>query len=354
MLPLVVEIGRSIEAQLLASRADGERVFFDVFLRMQRRFRGAVIGVTKSLYVANTQARALAGEADEDLLRRLAEEAGVRSRTGSVRRRLSSGHTVSIQITPVDQAPGDFAAVLTLEPEAEPAGIGFARLPFGDGGALRPDYRDQLRQALASEQPGLLTGGRGTGKRFAAAAALARHGAGAVEADGAVAHLDPQAWLKALQAAAGNPAVPLILSHVEEIPLELMTTVADLVARAQGPLVGTSSEQMDEDSTAVFVRESFPVVVPVPPLRDRADEFSGLCRSILADFEAADGKATTFAPRTLAAPVANDWPGNIRQLRQGLATSRIRAAGHEIKLADLPARYGQGQAGRILGEMERV
>jgi transcriptional regulator of acetoin/glycerol metabolism len=354
VLPLVVEIGRSIEAQLLASRADGERVFFDFFLRMQRRFRGAVIGVTKSLYVANTKARSLVGEADEDLLRRLAEEASVRSRTTTVRRRLSSGHAVSIQITPVEQAPGDFAAVLTLEPEAEPAGTDFAQLPFGDGGATRTHFRDQLRRALDSKQAVLLSGERGTGKRFAAAEALARPGSGAAELDGAVAQLDKQAWLKSLQAAAEDPAVPLILSHIEEIPLELMTTVADLVARARCPLVGTTSEQVDEDSPAVFVRESFAVVLPVPPLRDRADEFSGLCRSILAEFEAADGKANTFAPKTLAALVANDWPGNIRQLRQVLATSRIRAAGHEIKLTDLPARYGRGQAGRVLGEMERV
>jgi transcriptional regulator of acetoin/glycerol metabolism len=355
VLPLVIEIGRSIEAQLLASRADGERVFFDYFLRLQRRFRGAVVGVTKSLYVANTQARELVGEADEDLLRRLAEEASVRSRTHTVRRRLSSGHTVSIHVYPVEQARGDFAAVLTFEPEAPRGGVHFKDLAFAPED-VGTDFRSQLSQALAGGHAALLTGERGTGKRFAAVEALRRQTSreGTKEIDGAVAHLDPGGWMQSLQAAAEDDEASVVLSHVEEIPLELMTLVSDLVGRAKCALVGTSSEQLEEDNASVFVRESFPVVVPVPPLRDRAHEFSQLCRDVLVELESSDGNPSALAPKALAALIASDWPGNVRQLRQVLATSRIRSAGVEIRLTDLPSRYGNGQASRFLGEMERV
>ncbi|MDQ1058093.1 transcriptional regulator of acetoin/glycerol metabolism [Arthrobacter globiformis] len=356
LLPLVAEIGRSIETQLLASRADGERVFFDFFLRTQRRFRGAVVGITKSLFITNTQSRELVGEADEDLLRRLAEEACARSKPRTVRRRLSSGIVASVQISPVEQARGDFAAVLTLELETAHQSVHFDQGDRDLAEQDRPDARRQLGQALAAGHAVLLTGERGTGKRFIGSEALRRKSprSEVAEIDGSVAHLDEDRWLKALQQAVEDAGSIVLLSHIEEIPLRLMTTVSDLVARATCALVGTTSEQVDDDSPSVFVRESFPVVVPVPPLRDRAHEFSELCRDILRELEGSDGRATSLASKSVAALVASDWPGNIRQLRQVLATSRIRAAGREIKQADLPARYGSGQASRFFGEMERV
>lgn len=353
LLPLVAEIGRSIEAQLLASRADGERVFFDFFLRTQRRFRGAVIGITKSLFITNTQSRELVREADEDLLRRLAEEACTQAKPRTVRRRLSSGIVASVQITPVEQARGDFAAVLTLDPETAGQYVHFDRdLQELD----RPDARRQLGQALATGHAVLLTGERGTGKRFIGSEALRRKSprSEVIEIDGSVANLNEDRWLTALQQAVENAGSIVLLSHIEEIPLRLMTAVSDLVARAQCALVGTTSEQVDDDSPSVFVRESFPIVVPVPPLRDRAHEFGELCRDILQELEGTDGRASSLAAKSVAALVASDWPGNIRQLRQVLATSRIRAVGQEIKQADLPARYGSGQTSRFLGEMERV
>jgi transcriptional regulator of acetoin/glycerol metabolism len=356
LLQLVVEIGRSIEAQLLTSRADGERVFFDVFLRTQRKFRGAVVGITKSLFVANIQSREILGESDEDVLRRLAEEASTKSRPRTVRRRLSSGHVAIIQVLPVEQARGDFAAVLTLAPEMPKSPVYFSRMDRDFSEVARPDYAAQLEGALEAGYHVLLTGERGSGKRFIAAAALKSKAPQTEvrEIDGAAAQVDPGKWLKSLQRAVGAPEPSVILSHIEEIPLDLITIVSDLVARASGLLVGTASEQMDDDSPSILVRESFPVVVPVPPLRDRADEFGELCRSILTDFEETGGKVGSLAPKALAALVANDWPGNIRQLRQVLATSRFRAAGPQIKQSDLPARYGNGNAGRHLGEMGRV
>lgn len=355
VLPLVTELGRSIEAQLLASRADSEREFFDFFLRTQRRYRGPVVGIMKTLYVANNQARELLGDADEELLRRLAEEASTRSRERTLRRRLSSGNAVAIKVTPLEQAAGSFAAVLTLEPAAVKSFAGTADLDTGSDAGR--DFRRQLQQALAERHPVLLSGERGTGKSFEAAVALAYHpGAGQLTGlDAEAASARPQEWLEAVRIALADSDRCVLLSHVEDLPLELMTAVADLIAGAKAQVVGTTCEQMGDDSPAVFVRESFPVVVPVPPLRERAHEFAELCRSILADLASSgDGTPVVLAPKALSALVAHDWPGNVRQLRQVLATSRIRAAGSQIRLSDLPARYGNGHSGRFLGEMDRV
>src|SRR5690606_24124983 len=155
---------RSIETQLLASRTDGERAFFDAFSAAERRYRGTVVAVSRRLFVVSTRARALVREADEELLRRLAEECGSRERT--VRRDLSSGRTVTIQVQPVPRPKGEFAAVLGRQPVDRPArgsggGPGWGAGPGADSMA---DFRDRLRRALRGRRPLLLTGERGCGK----------------------------------------------------------------------------------------------------------------------------------------------------------------------------------------------
>jgi transcriptional regulator of acetoin/glycerol metabolism len=346
VLPLVVEIGRSIEAQLLASRSDGEREFFDAYLRVARRSRGAVVGVTSRLCVVGTRARELVHEADEELLRRLAEETGPGGCT--VRRRLSGGTTVEISVLPVAQPRGEYAAVLVLEP------VGGQPERGPDGPPREPaaaDVPGRLARALAAGTPVLLTGERGTGKRHVARTALRAAGGEPVELDGARAGLDPDAWLRALVAAVDGGR-PVLLGHVADLPAALAPAAADLVAGARGPLVGTAPE--DRDGGAVRLREAFPVVLSVPPLRDRPGELPGLCRDLLASLAERDGGPAALAPRAEAALLAGDWPGNVRQLLQVLATARVRAAGSEIGLEDLPAHHRRAPAGRPLGELERL
>ncbi|GAA5162720.1 hypothetical protein [Amycolatopsis dongchuanensis] len=224
LLPLVAEIGRSIEAQLLASRTDGEREFFDAFSAAQRRHRGPVVGVSSRLCVVSTRARALVHEADEELLRRLAEE----SRGGRVR--LSSGVTVTIDVEPVPQPRGEFAAVLALRPDTsgEPAWV--SGDPMGD-------FRRQLSRALAGGHPVLLTGERGSGKRYQARMALREY----TEFDGALAYLDPVRWLRSLDAVLRGRK-PVLLGHIGDVPSELRVAVAELIGGASCRVVGTVRE----------------------------------------------------------------------------------------------------------------
>ncbi|WP_160148834.1 sigma-54-dependent Fis family transcriptional regulator [Amycolatopsis alkalitolerans] len=325
VLPLVAEIGRSIEAQLLGSRTSGEREFFDAFTAAQGRYRGPVVGVSRQLCVVSTRARALVHEQDEELLRRIAEETG--SRRQSVRRNLSSGATVTIDVLPVRQPKGEFAAVLVLHPH-EPR----SRVNLGPPSAdPMGDFRSRLTRALREGHPVLLTGERGTGKRHEARAALGDP----VELDGALAHLDPGGWLRRLDSALREERA-VLAGHLTDLPPELSTSVADLVAAARTPVVGTTAEE----SGNVLVRESFPVRLTVPPLRERRADFRALCKTLLAGL---GGEPVMLAPRAVAALLASDWPGNVRQLRQVLASARIHANGPMIDLADLPARHARDQ-----------
>jgi transcriptional regulator of acetoin/glycerol metabolism len=131
-----------------------------------------------------------------------------------------------------------------------------------------------------------------------------------------------------------------------------MPVVADQVSGARTPVVGTTTEDDRADSTAVLVRESFPVVLTVAPLRERRDEIAALCRDLLAGLAEDDDGAVALSPQALAALVAADWPGNVRQLLQALVTARIRATGSRIELSDLPARHRPG-GGHPLGEIQQ-
>jgi transcriptional regulator of acetoin/glycerol metabolism len=324
LLPLVAEIGRSIETQLLISRTDGERELFDAYSAAGRRHRGPVLAVSRRLVVVSAQARALVRETDEELLRRLAEEAGDRVR--AVRRRLSSGVVVNIQVLPVRQPRGEFAAVLVLEPVESPASAGWS----GDDGP--GDFRGRLTSALREGRPVLLTGERGCGKRHEGRAALRAASDRVVELDATSARHSPDDWLRGLESALRAADTAVLLGHIEDVPGEIATAVAHLVESARGPIVAT----IGEDAGPAAVREAFPVVLTVPALRERRDEFAPLCAALLAG---AGGEPAHLSPRATAALAAGDWPGNVRQLLQVLTSARIRAAGPLIDLPDLPAHH---------------
>lgn len=338
LLPLVVEIGRSIEAQL-ARRTDGERELFDAYSAAGRRHRGLVVAVSRRLSVVSTQARALVREADEELLRRLAEQSGERIRT--VRRRLSSGVTADIQVLPVRQPKGEFAAVVVLEPVEPPAGTGWS------GGDRPADFRGQLSRALRDHRPVLLVGERGCGKRHEARAALRAVADRVVELDGTSARLDPDGWLRDLHSARREPGTAVLLGHLAEIPPELTTAVAQLLDGTDRPTVATTAE----DGEPTVVGESFPVVLTVPPLRERRDEFPTLCADLLAE---PGEELARLTPRAAAALAAGDWPGNVRQLLQVLTVARIRATGPTIDLPDLPAHHDRRPQAGPMDEVQRT
>ncbi|WP_214401378.1 sigma-54-dependent Fis family transcriptional regulator [Pseudonocardia lacus] len=336
LLPLVVEIGRSIEAQLLASRTDGERELFDAFSTARRRHRDPVVAVSRRLCVVSTGARSLVHEADEEVLRRIAEECGPRPRT--LRRTLSSGAVLTIRVLPVPQPRGEFAAVMVLQPVDRPAPepVPPGRVPATDPiGALR----EQIAQALDAGRPVLLSGERGSGQRHQARAALRAlgHAGGIVELDAALAPLAPDEWLRRLAAALRDPTAPVLLAHVTDLPAGPAATTAALLAGAAAPVVATSRDDTAPDGAAALVRESFPVLLGVAPLRERRAGFAALCAELLADLAQDGDDHVVLTPRAEAALAAGDWPGNVRQLRQVLAGARLRATGPAIDLPDLPA-----------------
>ena len=66
--------------------------------------------------------------------------------------------------------------------------------------------------------------------------------------------------------------------------------------------------------------------IPVPPLRDRRDDIALLAEHLWREAAARVGSRATLAASTLAALERYDWPGNIRELQNVLASLAVRCA----------------------------
>ncbi len=105
-----------------------------------------------------------------------------------------------------------------------------------------------------------------------------------------------------------------------------------------------------------------PVVVHLPPLRERVEDIPLLVREFLAEANAKNVKQVQeVAPATMEMLMRHPWPGNVRELRNAIEHAVILAPGGVILPDHLPLnlrepRRSQGKGGLYLcsiDEMER-
>ena len=75
------------------------------------------------------------------------------------------------------------------------------------------------------------------------------------------------------------------------------------------------------------------ITIPIPPLRERADDIPLLVKYLLAQGTRGPRE---IEPDALAALVAYRWPGNVRELANVIERAKILADGPTITLRDLP------------------
>ena len=129
-----------------------------------------------------------------------------------------------------------------------------------------------------------------------------------------------------------------------------MAPAAGLIASARAWLVATAAER-DGDHAALA--ERFGVVLDVPPLRDRAAGIPALVTEIIAELRP-QPPHPRCTPEALAALNGSAWPGNVRQLRQVVATALTRSMSCDITVDDLPSGYPGAARGRRLTGLERA
>ena len=161
----------------------------------------------------------------------------------------------------------------------------------------------------------------------------------------------------------------LLLDEVAEIPLGLQAKFLRAIQEREVTPLGssrpvpvdvrliaaTNRDLEAEVNAGAFRADLFyrlnVVHIELPPLRIRRDDVPGLVDHFLAHYSAQYGVGPKrIAPDALAALVACDWPGNIRQLQNAIERAFALSTADLITPADLPVAVRGGAALPVLVE----
>lgn len=111
--------------------------------------------------------------------------------------------------------------------------------------------------------------------------------------------------------------------------------------RADVRILAATNRRLEDEVRAARFREDLlyrlnVITLTLPPLRERAEDVLPLAEHYLRFFERRQGRGRlTFSPRCLRALAAATWPGNLRELRNGVERATILAPGNVIEPEDL-------------------
>lgn len=92
------------------------------------------------------------------------------------------------------------------------------------------------------------------------------------------------------------------------------------------------------------------ITIQVPPLRERREEIPGLVDFFLAEANQRLGRAIKrTSSDALAALMAYDWPGNIRELKNAIERAAVVTDGDVVTLAGLPQPIRPAGVGLVAG-----
>ncbi len=217
---------------------------------------------------------------------------------------------------------------------------------------------EQARLAASVSAPVFLAGETGTGKETLARAIHYR-GAHRERPLAALdcARLPPEAVAALLFAdrgpAPGRPAA-VYLREPGRLPRELQARLCDQLASGGAPrlFAGSRTPPAEDVRSGRLLGElfaAFPLVLELPPLRERPDDLSALLGHLLERANGDGGpRAPGLTPAARELVQSHPWPGNVRELFEAIGAARRHAAGRAIDVADLPAslrlRHAAGAA----------
>lgn len=278
---------------------------------------------------------------------------------------LHSGHTVSVQVTPVTLGDETMGAVVVLKEVRsvdKPAPMLDQRLlwsPFSPDA----DWLSTARAAAGLEGPVLIVGENGSGKS-AMAAALHR----VREPRGGLVVVDCRAatqtsWDVESSGILAQQGGTVLLEDLQDLdPMlwpRLATMLDGLAARESWWVVATATaDEADLRRSGMLggvLDRIARYVISIPPLRHRVDEFDRIVHEVLAEMGA--GLVPTGPPITdeaLRLLRTYDWPGNVRQLQNVLRRALAEHPKSTLGMKSLPAEIVSGAAGGHRGRIEQL
>jgi transcriptional regulator with AAA-type ATPase domain len=217
---------------------------------------------------------------------------------------------------------------------------------------------EQVRLAAGISVPVFLTGEAGTGKETLARVIHYYSAAG----ERPLATLDctrlPPAAIAELLFGESGPAPgrpgAFYLREPGQLPRDLQLRLCRVVAAAPAVRVLAGcrmapAEEVRDGRLLAELYAAFPLVLEIPPLRERMADLSELVQRMLERASEGRGsRASGLSPE--AREVVRDyrWPGNLRELYDALAAAQRHAHGPQVDIADLPAplrlRHAAGPA----------
>jgi transcriptional regulator with GAF, ATPase, and Fis domain len=388
------EVARTGEPVVVADAVQDERFLesmsvADLKLRsvvcFPLRTRGEPLGV---IYLDNRFQPGRFGDREISVLEMFADQAGIALRNARLYRDAAADE--DDENGPDDDRQARARALLEAgPPDSAPRST---RFPYPEIVAVSPpmlEVLELLDRITPTEAPVLIMGESGTGKELVARAIHAngprREGRFVSENCAAIPEtlLESELFGHTKGAFTGaDSAKPglfrmadggtLFLDEIGDMPVNLQTKLLRALEKGEVRPVGGSQpvrvdvriisatnqqiDRMIEEGS--FRRDLFYRLnvfeVSLPPLRERWEDIPLLVEHFLAEAAPADGPAPRVDDECLLALMLNDWPGNIRELRNEVLRATT-LGGDVLKLADFSAtlRPPRNALKRIVQQVER-
>jgi len=373
MHSLVRSAALRIEHNLMLDRNAAQQALFEVYSRVDSRTREAVVAVGPRIVVANTAMQTLLKSTDQEALHDHIRF--VTRRHGSVDDEVDLPSGLQVRLRGSTVAIGDSVAgmigVVTLLHDTETASLK-RRLPAAGPMARPSDVRRQdpvessspgwrtaeaaAYRALDAGETVLVLGEPGSG-RFTLLAELVhqqRPGALLNRIEARDVEDDPREIARRLAEPTIPPDVLLVLCDVDQLSRRATDALLDAVGAygAVPALLGaTAGAPGSPDGSRQTLLTLFRQSVTLPPLRHRTADLPAMARSILHDL--APHRELQLSPDASRVLGRYRWPGNIRELRDVLASAVARRPVGVIEAEDLPA-YCQSTPRSTLRQVDQI
>jgi NtrC-family two-component system response regulator AlgB len=228
---------------------------------------------------------------------------------------------------------------------------------------------DRARQLLFEHRVLILEGERGCGKSLLArvihdSGQRAGGGLTAISCNGAAAEKVHRAMNGAVEVVGdGNfCAATIVLERIDQLSSALLSEVLEVMARrsqrlfsaalsgvrviatTRTPISGLGEAQGVSEDLVQRARRA-PMIVTVPPLRERREDILVMAERFLSRQGEEEGRERlAFTVEARRALTAYAWPGNIRELRSTVERAAVIARGSTIDVVDLALPVAGGEA----------
>ncbi|WP_051871341.1 sigma-54-dependent Fis family transcriptional regulator [Streptomyces sclerotialus] len=387
MLSWVTELARAIEEALLLRASQRGQRLFEAYTTYNRDIRHPIVALDVTTIITNAAAARLLGGVDQTLLWEHARRSLRERNRGPSSLTLPDGQVLKVDCRPLAHDDADAGAILILRKDPTPRAQRPApELAQGACGAATEASVESPRSAPAAssvhDAPAVLPGLVGHSEKWRALcrrAASLRNGPEAVLVLGepgtgrlAVAQalqdlpdvrvvdaaealaLGEDGWRNLLASQLSGPDIALVVRHADSLsPSAALTTLAAVRRTPPARLLATARSAAGEPAAHNALLDSFELVLEVPALRERLDDFPDLLARFSAE-AARGGTPATWSPEAVQALTRLDWPGNLTSLRALVRRTLTGRSAGRISTADLPPEYVARAARRQLAALEQI